>query len=173
MSRSRRTFGVRLVPNMSKEKKKQKIEIVNRKATFEYYFVQEYDAGIMLTGSEIKSIRAGNANLTDAYCIFENGELWVRNLYIAEYEYGTDSNHLPRRNRKLLLRKPEMRKLERGVREKGSTIVPYKIFISDRGFAKVTIALARGKKMFDKRETIKEREGKRDLDRINKAYKIR
>lgn len=158
---------------MAKEKKKQKIEIVNRKAAFEYYFVQEYDAGIMLTGSEIKSIRNGNANLTDAYCIFENGELWVRNLYIAEYEFGTDSNHLPRRNRKLLLRKPELRKLERGVKEKGSTIIPYKIFINERGFAKVVVALARGKKSFDKRETIKEREDKRTLDRINKAYKVR
>jgi len=158
---------------MAKEKKNKKVEITNRKASFEYYFVQEYDAGIMLTGSEIKSIRNGNANLTDAYCIFENGELWVRNLYIAEYEYGTDSNHLPRRNRKLLLRRPELRKLERGVKEKGSTIIPYKIFISDRGLAKVSIALARGKKSFDKRETIKEREDKRTLDRINKAYKVR
>lgn len=158
---------------MTKEKKKQKVEIVNRKASFEYYFEQEYDAGMILTGSEIKSIRAGNANLSDAYCLFENGELWVRNLYIAEYEFGTTSNHLPRRNRKLLLRKPELRKLERGTREKGSTIIPYKLFISERGFAKLTIELARGKKMFDKRETIKEREGKRDMDRINKAYKIR
>ncbi|MBX2891541.1 MAG: SsrA-binding protein SmpB [Saprospiraceae bacterium] len=158
---------------MAKEKIKQKVEITNRKAAFEYYFVQQYDAGIALTGSEIKSIRNGNANLTDAYCVFDNGELWVRNLYIAEYEYGTDSNHLPRRNRKLLLRRPELRKLERGVKEKGSTIIPYKIFINDRGFAKVTIALARGKKSFDKRETIKEREDKRHLDRINKAYKVR
>ena len=158
---------------MAKEKKKQKIEIVNRKAAYEYYFVQEFDAGIMLTGSEIKSIRSGNANLSDAYCIFENGELWVRNLYIAEYEYGTDSNHLPRRTRKLLLRRPELRKLERGIREKGSTIVPYKIFISDRGLAKLAIVLARGKKTFDKRETIKEREGKRDLDRLKKSYKVR
>lgn len=158
---------------MAKEKRKQKVEITNRKAAFEYYFVQQYDAGIALTGSEIKSIRNGNANLTDAYCVFDNGELWVRNLYIAEYEYGTDSNHLPRRNRKLLLRRPELRKLERGVKEKGSTIIPYKIFINDRGFAKVTIALARGKKSFDKRETIKEREDKRHLDRINKAYKVR
>ncbi|MBK7939896.1 MAG: SsrA-binding protein SmpB [Lewinellaceae bacterium] len=158
---------------MAKEKKKQKIEIVNRKAAYEYYFVQEFDAGIMLTGSEIKSIRSGNANLSDAYCIFENGELWVRNLYIAEYEYGTDSNHLPRRTRKLLLRRPELRKLERGIREKGSTIIPYKIFISDRGLAKLTIELARGKKTFDKRETIKDREGKRDLDRLKKAYKVR
>lgn len=158
---------------MAKEKKKQKVEIINRKASYEYYFVQEYDAGIMLTGSEIKSIRSGNANLTDAYCAFENGELWVRNLYIAEYEYGTDSNHLPRRVRKLLLRRPELRKLERGTKEKGSTIIPYKLFISDRGFAKLTIALARGKKIYDKRETIKGREDKRTLDRINKAYKVR
>lgn len=158
---------------MAKDKKKPKVEITNRKASFEYYFVQEYDAGIMLTGSEIKSIRNGNANLTDAYCLFEKGELWVRNLYIAEYEFGTDSNHLPRRNRKLLLRKPELRKLARGVQEKGSTIVPYKIHITDRGFAKLTIELARGKKSFDKRETIKARDDKRDLDRLNKLYKVR
>lgn len=158
---------------MSKDKKKPKVEITNRKATFEYYFVQEYDAGMVLTGSEIKSIRAGNANLTDAYCIFDQGELWVRNLYIAEYEYGTDSNHLPRRNRKLLLRKPELRKLARGAQEKGTTIVPYKLHISDRGFAKLLIELARGKKMYDKRETIKARDDKRDLDRINKQYKVR
>ena len=158
---------------MAKEKKKQKVEITNRKASFEYYFVQEFDAGIMLTGSEIKSIRNGNANLSDAYCLFENGELWVRNLYIAEYEYGTDSNHLPRRNRKLLLRKPELRKLAKGVQDKGSTIVPYKIHLSERGFAKLTIELARGKKTFDKRETIKARDDKRDLDRLNKIYKVR
>lgn len=158
---------------MAKDKKKPKVEIINRKASFEYQFVQEYDAGIMLTGSEIKSIRNGNANLTDAYCLFEKGELWVRNMYIAEYEFGTDSNHLPRRNRKLLLRKPELRKLARGVQEKGATIVPYKIHISDRGFAKLTIELARGKKSFDKRETIKARDDKRDLDRLNKLYKVR
>ena len=146
---------------MAKEKKRPKIEITNRKASFEYYFVQEYDAGIMLTGSEIKSIRGGNANLSDAYCIFEKGELWVRNMYIAEYEFGTDSNHLTRRNRKLLLRKPELRKLAKGVQEKGSTIVPYKIHLSERGFAKLTIELAKGKKTFDKRETIKARDDKR------------
>lgn len=158
---------------MAKEKKRPKVEITNRKASFEYYFVQEYDAGIMLTGSEIKSIRGGNANLSDAYCIFEKGELWVRNMYIAEYEFGTDSNHLPRRNRKLLLRKPELRKLAKGVQEKGSTIVPYKIHLSERGFAKLTIELAKGKKTFDKRETIKARDDKRDLDRLNKIYKVR
>lgn len=158
---------------MAKEKKRSKIEILNRKATYEYHFVQEFDAGISLTGTEVKSIRNGNANLSDAYCVFERGELWVRNLYIAEYEYGTDANHLPRRNRKLLLRRPELRKLERGIKEKGSTIVPFKIFFSERGFVKITVCLAKGKKSFDKRETIKERENKRELDRVNKAYKVR
>ena len=158
---------------MAKEKKRPKVEIVNRKAGYEYAFIQEYDAGIMLTGSEIKSIRGGNANLSDAYCLFEQGDLWVRNLYIAEYEHGTTSNHLARRNRKLLLRKSELRKLERGVKEKGSTIIPYKIYISERGFAKVLIELARGKKEFDKRETIKGREEKRNMDRLNKVYKVR
>jgi SsrA-binding protein len=158
---------------MAKEKKKQKVEITNRKASHEYFFVHEFDAGIALTGTEVKSIRSGNTNMNDAYCVFEKGELWVKNMYIAEYEYGTDANHLPRRNRKLLLRRPELRKLERGIKEKGSTIVPYKIFFSERGFAKMTICLARGKKSFDKRETIKDRENKRELDRVNKAYKVR
>jgi SsrA-binding protein len=127
----------------------------------------------MLTGTEVKSIRDGNANMTDAYCMFDHGELWIRNLYIAEYEYGTDANHAPRRQRKLLLKKNELRKLERGIKEKGSTIVPYRIFVNDRGFVKITVCLARGKKTFDKRETIKARESKRELDRVNKAYKVR
>ena len=153
--------------------KSPKVEITNRRAGFEYHFVQEYEAGIALTGTEIKSIRAGNANINDAYCLFENGELWVRNMYIAEYAYGTDNNHEPRRNRKLLLRKTELNKLERRVREKGFTIVPYKLFMSDRGFAKLTVVLASGKKSFDKRETIKERDDKRDLDRLKKILKQR
>ena len=157
---------------MAKEKKK-KVEITNRKASHEYSFVNEFDAGIMLTGTEVKSIRNGNANLSDAYCVVEKGELWILNLYIAEYEYGTSENHMPRRQRKLLLRKPELRKLDRGIREKGTTIIPYKIFLSDRGFVKITVCLARGKKSFDKRETIKDRENKRELDRVNKAYKVR
>lgn len=158
---------------MAKEKKKSAIEITNRKAAHEYFFVNEFDAGIMLTGTEVKSIRDGNANMTDAYCMFDHGELWIRNLYIAEYEYGTDANHAPRRQRKLLLKKNELRKLERGIKEKGSTIVPYRIFVNDRGFVKITVCLARGKKTFDKRETIKARESKRELDRVNKAYKVR
>jgi len=158
---------------MSKEKKKTRVEILNRKAAYEYQFIQEFTAGIALTGTEVKSIREGNANLADAYCVFEQGELWVRNMSVSEYKYGTDANHLPRRNRKLLLRRPELRKLERGIKEKGSTIVPFKLFFSERGFAKLTICLARGKKSFDKRETIKDRENKRELDRVNKAYKVR
>ncbi len=146
-------------------------EIVNRRAPYEYHFVQEYVAGIALTGTEVKSLRAGNASLTDAYCLFENGELWIRNLHISEYDYGSDQNHDPRRLRKLLLRKSELRKLERRVREKGYTIVPVKIAFNERGLAKVLIALAVGKKSFDKRETIKQRDEKRQLDRIKKIYK--
>lgn len=157
---------------MAKEKSKSTgIEITNRRASFEYHFVQEYEAGIALTGTEIKSIRAGNANINDAYCLFENGELWIRNMYIAEYEYGTDRNHEPRRSRKLLLRKSELRKLDRRVREKGFTIIPYKLYLSERGFAKLRIELATGKKSFDKRETIKERDDKRQLDRIKKIMR--
>lgn len=158
---------------MAKEKKKPKVEITNRKAAHEYFFVNEFNAGIMLTGTEVKSIRNGNANLSDAYCAFEKGELWIRNLYIAEYEFGTDANHMPRRQRKLLLRKPEIRKLERGIKEKGTTIIAYKIFLSERGLVKITVCLARGKKTYDKRETIKNRESKREIDRVNKAYNVR
>ncbi len=158
---------------MAGNKKQQKIEILNRRARFEYHFVQEIEAGIMLTGTEIKSIREGNANLTDAYCLIENGELWIRNMYIAEYTHGTDNNHEPRRVRKLLLRKPELRKLERKAKEKGFTIIPFKLYFSERSFAKLAIALATGKKDFDKRDTIRERDDKRDLDRLQKQYKVR
>jgi len=153
--------------------KSSKVEITNRRAAFEYHFEQQYEAGIALTGTEIKSIRAGNTNINDAYCIFENGEMWVRNMYIAEYEYGTSNNHEPRRNRKLLLRKAELKKLDRRVREKGFTIIPYKLFLSERGFVKMIIQLASGKKSFDKRETIKARDDKRDLDRIKKIIRNR
>ncbi len=154
-------------------KKKQKIEIVNKKASFEYSFVQEYDAGIMLTGTEIKSVRAGNANLSDAWCLLEMGELWVKSMFIAEYSHGTDNNHETRRSRKLLLRKPELRKLEKKIKEKGFTIIPIRLYISDRGFAKLRIALATGKKSYDKREVIKERDNKRELDRVKKIIKSR
>lgn len=154
-----------------KTSKASKLEITNRKAKFEYSFVQEYDAGMVLTGSEIKSIRAGNVNINDAYCTLENGELWIRNMYIAEYVYNTSEIDEPRRTRKLLVRKAELRKLERRTREKGFTIVPYQVYFSDRGFVKIHIALATGKKLFDKRETIKQRDDKRQLDRLKKIFK--
>lgn len=145
-------------------------EIVNRKARFEYHFVQEFEAGIALTGTEVKSIRAGNANLSDSYCIFIGKHLFIKNLYIAEYEQGTIYNHLPIRDRILLLKKAELKKIEHRISEKGMTVVPYKIYFSDRNFVKVKIALAQGKKEFDKRESMKERDSKRELDRIKKVY---
>lgn len=150
------------------EKKKKTVEIVNRKAQFEYQFLDVFEAGIVLQGTEIKSIRAGNANLSDAYCVFQHGELFVRSLFIAEYEFGTYANHETRRIRKLLLRRPELRKLERKVKERGLTIVPYKLYLSERGMAKLEIALAQGKKTHDKRESIKEKDNKRDLERVKK-----
>lgn len=143
-------------------------EILNRKAKFEYSFIQQYEAGLSLTGTEVKALRQGLANLTDAYCLFDHGNLTVKNLFIAEYDHGTVYNHDARRDRRLLLRKPELKKLERRVAEKGYTIVPYRLYFSERGFAKLEIALAQGKKEFDKRETLKERDNKRELDRVKK-----
>jgi len=145
-------------------------EIVNRKAKFEYTFLQEYSAGIMLKGTEVKSLRVGNANLKDAYCLFKDGELYIKSLYIGEYDHGNIHNHEPRRDRKLLLRRTELKKLERRVTEKGLTVVPYKIFFSERGIAKIQVALSQGKKTFNKKETIKERDMKRELDRMKKNY---
>ncbi len=144
-------------------------EIVNRRATYEFHFVQEYDAGIMLMGTEIKSLRSGNANLSDAYCLFRDGELYVRSLFIAIYEYGNVHNHEERRERKLLLRKSELSKLQKAVKEKGLTIIPYKIFFSSRGIAKIRIALAQGKKTYDKRDSLKEKDVQRELDRVKKG----
>jgi len=143
-------------------------EIVNRKAKFEYHFLQEFEAGIVLQGTEVKALRHGNANLTDAYCIFDRGRLMVKSMYIGEYDHGNIYNHETRKDRILLLRKSELKKLERRVTEKGLTIVPYKLYFNDRGFVKLQIILAQGKKEFDKRETIKERDSKRELQRIKK-----
>jgi len=143
-------------------------EILNRKAKFEYNFLQGFEAGIMLTGTEVKSLRKGEGNLRDAYCLFSNQELYIKSLFIAEYDHGNLNNHETRRDRKLLLRKPELRKLEKKSVEKGLTIVPYRIFFSERGFAKVELFLAQGKKSFDKRQNIKEKDAKRDLDRLKK-----
>ncbi|MBR9921877.1 MAG: SsrA-binding protein SmpB [Bacteroidetes bacterium] len=155
---------------MEKKKKKREIEIVNRKARFQYHFLDTLEVGMVLTGTEIKSIRDGNVNLSDAYCTFRKGELYVRSLYIKEYKYGNVTNHEPRRTRKLLLKRSELKKLERKVKEKGFTIVPYRLYLSDRGFAKLEIALAQGKKSFDKRDSIKEKDQKRDLARQRKQF---
>ena len=153
---------------MAKEKKDKKVEIINRKASYDYHFLADFEAGMMLTGTEIKSIRMGEVNLKDAYCLFRKGELFVRSLYIAEYKYGTYNNHETRRIRKLLLHRRELKKLERKVKEKGFSIVPYRLYISERGLAKLEVKLAQGKKSYDKRDSIKERESKRDLDRMKK-----
>jgi len=154
---------------MAKAKRIPK-EIVNRKAKFEYQLLDSFEAGLVLKGTEVKSIKLGNANLSDAYCLFENGNLTLKSMYIAEYEYGTIHNHEPRRDRRLLLRKSELKKIERRVTEKGMTLVPYRLYFSERGFIKLEIFLAMGKKSYDKRESIKERQNKRDLDRIRKEY---
>ncbi len=153
---------------MAKEKKKSPTEIVNKRAEFEYYLEEKYEAGLVLTGTEIKSIRQGHVSLTDAYCFFRKGELYVKNMYIKEYEFASHFNHEPRRERKLLLKKSELRKLQRRVKERGYTIVPYRLYINERGYAKLEIALARGKKRFDKRESIKERDVARELGRRTK-----
>jgi len=150
------------------EKKKKNIEVVNRRAEHEYFFKEKYEAGIVLQGTEIKSIREGNVNLSDSYCVFKDGELFVYNLFISEYKHGTHANHLARRTRKLLLRRQELRKLEKKVKEKGNTIVPYRLYLNDRGFAKLEIVVVTGKKSYDKRESIKQKDMKRDLDRLKK-----
>ena len=141
------------------------INIRNRKASFEYAFIDKYIAGIQLTGTEIKSIRAGKANINDAFCAFFNEELYVRNIHITEYKEGTYNNHEPKRIRKLLLNKAELEKLQSKMKEKGNTIIPVQLFFNERGIAKLEIALARGKKTFDKREDIKKRDIAREMSR--------
>lgn len=141
------------------------IKATNKKARYEYHFVSEYESGIVLTGTEIKSIRKGLVNLSDAFCYFIDGELHVRNLYIGEYSHGNYHNHEPRRLRKLLLRKTELKKLQRKVKEKGNSIIPYQLYLTERGFAKVLIALTTGKKSYDKRNSIKDKDNKRQMDR--------
>ena len=144
------------------------VNIRNKRASFDYEFLEEYNAGIVLTGTEIKSIRAGKASLVDSYCYFDKGELWVKGIHIAEYRLGTYYNHEEKRERKLLLTRKELRKLERNVKETGLTIIPVKMFITDKGWAKLRIALAKGKKEYDKRETLKLKDAKRDMDRVRK-----
>lgn len=144
------------------------VNIRNKRASFDFHLLEKFTAGLQLTGTEIKSIRQGKASLNDAFCLFRKDELWVKNMHISEYEKGTYANHEPLRIRKLLLRKSELRKLDKKVREKGLTIIPLSVFISGRGFAKMEIALAKGKKVHDKRESIREKDTKRELDRVMK-----
>ena len=144
------------------------INIKNRRASFDYELLDTYTAGIVLTGTEIKSIRLGKASLADTFCYFNDGELWVKNMYVAEYFYGTYNNHQTRRDRKLLLTRKELQKLQRMVKESGFSIVPTRLYISDKGLAKLVVALAKGKKVYDKRESIKEREDRRQMDRAFK-----
>lgn len=141
------------------------IEINNRKALFDFELLDKYEAGMILKGTEIKSIRAGRVNLKDGYCFFKGDELFVKNVHIAEYEFGNLNNHEPLTVRKLLLNRRELNKLHSKIKERGYTIVPVRMFISERGFAKIEISLARGKKSFDKRNTIKLKDQKREMDR--------
>jgi SsrA-binding protein len=150
---------------------KKAIHIKNKRARFEYELLEEYTAGLVLTGTEIKSIRNSKASIAESFCEFnERGELFTVNMHIEEYAFGTRFNHRPKAQRKLLLNKKELKKLQREVQNTGLTIVPLQLFINDKGFAKLRIALARGKKLYDKRETIKDRDNKRDLDRVKKSF---
>ncbi|MBK9291007.1 MAG: SsrA-binding protein SmpB [Bacteroidetes bacterium] len=151
-----------------KEKDKPRLSFKNRRASFEYFVIEKYIAGIVLTGTEIKSIRDGKVNLNDAFCSFTGHELYVRNMHIAEYSHGTYNNHEPKRDRKLLLNRRELRKLATKVKEKGFTIVPLSLFIDDNGRAKLEIALAKGKHHYDKREDLKSRDMKREIEQASR-----
>ncbi|NQW36635.1 MAG: SsrA-binding protein SmpB [Flavobacteriales bacterium] len=149
----------------------KKINIQNKKARFEYEFLDKYVAGIQLTGTEIKSIRNSQARITESFCEFnEKGELFVINMYIEEYMYGNYFNHKPKSERRLLMQKRELKKLEKEVKNVGLTIIPLRLFLTDKGWAKLELALCKGKKTFDKREVIKDKDNKRDLDRLKKQF---
>ena len=148
-----------------KEKLSNNIVIKNKRASFDYEFIETFTAGIVLTGTEIKSIRLGKASLVDTYCVVERREVWVKNMYIAEYFYGTYNNHAARRDRKLLLNRKEIRNIEGAAKNDGFTIVPTKMFINEKGLVKVVIAIAKGKKEYDKRQSLKERDDKREMSR--------
>ncbi|MDE5899788.1 MAG: SsrA-binding protein SmpB [Muribaculaceae bacterium] len=144
----------------------KEINIKNRRATFDYAIGDTFTAGLVLTGTEIKSIRLGKASLTDTFCYVDRGEVWVKNMYIAEYFYGTYNNHLERRDRKLLLNRKEIRQLEKESQTAGFTIVPLRLFINERGLAKLVVGIGKGKKEYDKRQSIKERDDKRSMARF-------
>jgi SsrA-binding protein len=151
-----------------KEKLQNTIQIKNKRAAFDYELLETFVAGIVLTGTEIKSIRLGKASLVDTFCLVEKGELWVKNMYIAEYFYGTYNNHSVRRDRKLLLTKKELKKIDGAAKNSGFTIIPTRLFIDQKGLAKIVIAIAKGKKEYDKRESIRDRDDRREIDRAFK-----
>jgi SsrA-binding protein len=148
---------------------RQQLNIQNKKARFEYHLIDKYTAGIQLTGTEIKSIRNGKASIMEAYCIFENGEVWLRNMNISAYENGSFNNHKPRGDRKLLLNRKEIDKIEKFLKDKGNTLIPVKMFLSEKGWVKLDIACAKGKKLHDKRHDLKEKDDKRSMDRAMKG----
>ncbi len=150
---------------------KNKIEIKNRKARFEYEILDKYTAGIVLAGTEIKAIRLGKASIAEGFCEFKNNELFIINMTVQEYSHATYFNHAPKAERKLLLNRKELNKLEKAVANSGNTIIPLKLFVNKKGFAKIDIALAKGKKLFDKRETMKDRDNKKRLDQIKKMHR--
>lgn len=152
-------------------RKKSPVNIRNKKASFEYFFIETFTAGIVLTGTEIKSIRAGKASLVDSYCLIINGEMWVRGMSVSPYFYGSYNNHEQKRDRKLLLTKREINKLQSATKQTGNTIVPLLVFLDEKGRAKMDIALCKGKKAFDKRQTLKEKEDRREMDRAMKVWK--
>ena len=151
-------------------RKKSPVQIKNKKASFEYFFIETFTAGIVLTGTEIKSIRAGKASLVDTYCTIIRGEMWVKGMSISPYFYGSYNNHEQKRDRKLLLTRREINRLESATKQTGYTIVPTLVFIDENGRAKVDLALCKGKKAFDKRQTLKEKEDRREMDRAMKAF---
>ena len=153
---------------MAKEKPTNQITIKNKRASFDYELLETFTAGLVLTGTEIKSIRLGKASLVDTFAIVERGEVWVKNMYVAEYAFGTYNNHAPRRDRKLLLNRKEIRRLQTAAKDRGFTLVPTRLFINERGLAKLVLAIARGKKEYDKRQSIRERDDRREMDRMFK-----
>jgi len=150
---------------------KNTVNIKNKRAKFEYHLMDIFSAGMCLSGTEIKSIRNNKASILESYCVFDKGEIWVRNMYIAEYENGSFYNHTPRSDRKLLLSKKEINKIEKFLKDKGNTVIPLNIFLSEKGWAKMEIALAQGKKLHDKRHDLKEKDDKREMDRAMKQFK--
>lgn len=148
--------------------KQAQINIRNKRATFDYELIETFTAGIVLTGTEIKSIRLGKASLVDSFCVFENNDLWVKNIHITEYFYGSYNNHDARRDRKLLLNRSELKKIMRLTKQSGFTIIPTRLFINEKGLAKLNIGVGKGKKEYDKRHSLKEKEDKRDMDRMFK-----